>query len=72
MTEVYVDVAAAALGGGVPGAGSPDEDPARVAIVDPEAVRALRYLADAGVRVVIIRPDALELCKRTAIQPCGL
>ena len=62
MTEVYVDVAAAALGGGMPGAGSPDEDPgaARVAIADPEAVRALRYLADAGVRVVIVRPDALE------------
>ena len=59
MTEVYVDVAAAALGGGMPGAGSPDEDPARVAIADPEAIRALRYLADAGVRVVLIRPDPL-------------
>jgi hypothetical protein len=60
VTEVYVDVAAAALGGGMPGAGSPDEQPARIAIADPEAVRALRYLADAGVRVVIVRPDALE------------
>ena len=60
MTEVYVDVAAAALGGGMPGAGSPDADAARVAISDPEAVRALRYLAEAGVRVVIIRPDPLE------------
>ena len=37
MTEVYVDVAAAALGGGMPGAGSPDADQARVAIADPEA-----------------------------------
>lgn len=60
MTEVYVDVAAAALGGGMPGAGSPDQDNAHVAIADPEAVRALRYLADAGVRVIVIRPDALE------------
>jgi hypothetical protein len=61
VTEVYVDVAAAALGGGMPGAGSPDEDPpARTVIADPEAVRALRYLADAGARVVIVRPDALE------------
>ena len=60
MSEVYVDVAAAAPGGGMPGAGSPDEGPAHVAIADPEAVRALRYLADAGVRVVIIRPDPLE------------
>jgi hypothetical protein len=59
VTEVYIDVAAAALGGGLPGAGSPDE-PARVAIADPEALRALRHLADAGVRVVIVRPDALE------------
>jgi hypothetical protein len=62
VTEVYVDVAAAALGGGMPGAASSDEDPtaARVAMADPEAVRALRYLAEAGVRVVIVRPDALE------------
>ena len=60
MTEVYVDVAAASLGGGMPGAGSADADPARAAIADPEAVRALRHLADAGVRVVIIRPDALD------------
>ena len=60
MTEVYVDVAAAALGGGMPGAGSPDDEPSRVAIADPEAIRALRYLADSGVRVVIVRPDALE------------
>jgi hypothetical protein len=59
VTEVYVDVAAAALGGRMPGAGSPDEEPQRVAIADPEAVRALRHLAEAGVRVVIVRPDAL-------------
>jgi hypothetical protein len=60
VTEVYVDVAAAAPGGGMPGSGSPDEEPARIAIADPEAVRALRHLADAGVRVVIVRPDRLE------------
>ena len=59
MTEVYVDVAAAALGGGAPGAGSSDLG-SFVATADPEAVRALRYLAEAGVRVVIVRPDHLE------------
>ena len=58
MTEVYVDVAAAALGGGTPGAGSAGLGGSPPA--DPEAVRALRYLADAGVRVVIVRPDRLE------------
>jgi hypothetical protein len=58
VTEVYVDVAAAALGGGAPGAGSGDDAP-RAVIADPEAVRALRYLADSGVRVVLVRPDSL-------------
>jgi len=59
VTEVYVDVAAASLGGGAPGAGSAD-DASRAAIADPEAVRALRYLAESGVRVVLVRPDSLE------------
>ena len=59
MSEVYVDVAAAAPGGGAPGAGSPDGG-RTISTADPEALRALRYLADAGVRVVIIRPDGLE------------
>jgi hypothetical protein len=59
VTEVYVDVAAAALGGGAPGAGYAGDAP-RAAIADPEAVRALRYLADSGVRVVLVRPDSLE------------
>ena len=58
MSEVYVDVAAAAMGGGAPGVGSGDLPVAVIA--DPEAVRALRYLADAGARVVLIRPDRLE------------
>ena len=58
MTEVYVDVAAAALGGGSPGAGY--DDAPRAAIADPEAIRALRYLADSGVRVVLVRPDSLQ------------
>lgn len=55
MTEVYVDVAAASMEqGGEGGAFRPAE---------PEAVRALRYLADSGIRVVIVasdgnRPDA--------------
>jgi len=58
VTEVYVDVAAAAMGGGSPGAGSGDAP--GPAILDPEALRALRHLADAGVRVVVVRPDRLE------------
>lgn len=58
MTEVYVDVAAAAMGGGAPGVGSGGVP---VAVVpDPESIRALRYLAEAGARIVLIRPDRLE------------
>jgi hypothetical protein len=58
LTEVYVDVAAAAMGGGAPGVGSGETQSA--AIPDPEAIRALRYLAESGARVVVIRPDGLE------------
>jgi hypothetical protein len=58
VTEVYVDVAAAAMGGGSQGAGSGDA--LAGVILDPEALRALRHLADAGVRIVVIRPDSLE------------
>jgi hypothetical protein len=45
--EVYVDVSAASVepGGGEPGAGPS---------ADPEAIRALRYLADAGIRVILV------------------
>lgn len=56
MTEVYVDVSAASVeqGGDAGGASRPAE---------PEALRALRYLADSGIRVVVVatggeRPDA--------------
>jgi hypothetical protein len=58
VTEVYVDVGAAAMGGGTPGLGS--DAPLAAAIPDPEALRALRHLADAGVRIVVIRPDRLD------------
>ena len=47
MTEVYVDVAAASVEAGGNDAGS-------ALAAEPDAVRALRYLADAGVRVVLI------------------
>lgn len=47
MTDVYVDVDAASVD---PGASSPD----------PEAVRALRYLAEAGVRIVLVRTTRAE------------
>jgi hypothetical protein len=55
VTEVYVDVAAAS----VEQRGA-NEEPLLVA--EPEAVRALRYLADSGIRVVVVasgraRPD---------------
>ena len=39
MTDVYVDVGAASV------------DPATSSSADPEAIRALRYLAEAGVRI---------------------
>ena len=55
MTEVYVDVAAASMELGGEGA--------TVRPSEPDAVRALRYLAESGIRVVIVaadgnRPDA--------------
>jgi hypothetical protein len=55
MTDVYVDVAAASVEQG--DGGTPP-----VLVADPEAVRALRYLADSGIRVVVVaaagtRPD---------------
>lgn len=56
MTEVYVDVAAASVEQG-------GENGGATLVAEPEAVRALRYLADSGIRVVVIaaggqRPDA--------------
>lgn len=47
MTEVYVDVGAASIESGVP---TRDGIPP----VDTEALRALRHLADAGVRVFVV------------------
>jgi hypothetical protein len=51
VTEVYVDVGAACIEAGF--AHAP-------AATDPEAVRALRHLADAGVRVVVVMPNGVE------------
>jgi hypothetical protein len=56
VTEVYVDVEAASMEQG-------GEHPGGIRVAEPEAVRALRYLAESGVRVVIVaadgaRPDA--------------
>ena len=48
MTDVYVDVGAASIGAGT--AWAPD----------PEAVRALRYLTEAGVRVLLVRTGVAE------------
>lgn len=50
MTEVYVDVGAASIEQG-------GENEGRAPLADPEAVRALRYLADSGIRVVLIASD---------------
>lgn len=53
MTEVYVDVAAASVeqGGDNGGAVRPAE---------PGAIRALRYLADSGIRVVVVAVDDVQ------------
>jgi len=50
MSEVYVDVAAASMEQG-------GENGGRDWVAEPEAVRALRYLADSGIRVVIVAGD---------------
>jgi hypothetical protein len=52
VTEVYVDVAAASIE-----SGSSNHAPATP---DLEAVRALRHLSEAGVRVLIVQPNGLE------------
>ena len=51
MTEVYVDVVTASMEQG--GAISGGVDVA----AEPEAVRALRYLADSGIRVILVAAD---------------
>jgi len=55
VTEVYVDVAAASIE-----SGSSEGRAGAAAMSDPEAVKALRYLAEAGVRIVAVQADALE------------
>ena len=50
MTEVYVDVAAASMEQGA------EKGPA-VPAAEPEALRALRYLAESGIRVVVVAAD---------------
>jgi hypothetical protein len=59
VTEVYVDVLAASVesGAGEPGAG---------VSVDPEAIRALRYLAESGIRVILVAPDGFVLAAELA------
>lgn len=53
MTDVYVDVAAASVEAGGAEAGGQ-------LAAEPEALRALRYLADAGIRVVLVTAGAGE------------
>ena len=53
MTEVYVDVAAASMEQGA-------ENVAVVRPSDPEAVRALSYLAESGIRVVVVAVDGVR------------
>lgn len=48
MTQVYVDVGAASIEASAPEGG--------VSPVDPEAIRALRHLTEAGVRVFLVTP----------------
>ena len=52
MTEVFVDVTAASTDAS--GSGG------LVLAADPEAIRALRYLADSGVRVVLVAPNGAK------------
>lgn len=53
MTEVYVDVGAASVEHGA-------EDGGGSRATEPEAVRALRYLADSGMRVVLVASDGVQ------------
>jgi hypothetical protein len=57
VTDVYVDVAAASID---PGAASASFGSGSASAADPEAVRALRYLAEAGVRIVLVRAGGPE------------
>jgi hypothetical protein len=52
VTEVYVDVAAASMEQG--GEGGEHR------VAEPEALRALRYLADSGIRVIIVAADGTQ------------
>jgi len=52
VTEVYVDVGAASIEAAAPIGGVPP--------VDPEAVRALRHLGEAGFRVFVITAGGSE------------
>jgi hypothetical protein len=62
VTEVYVDVAAASVETGTSAAAASEADRPvdLLAAADPEAVRALQHLRDAGVRVVVVQPDGLQ------------
>ena len=52
MTNVYVDVGAASIETAAPDGGAPP--------VDPEAIRALRYLAEAGVEIFVVTAGGAE------------
>jgi hypothetical protein len=52
LTEVYIDVAAASMEQG--------SENGSAAVAEPEAVRALRYLADSGIRVVLVAASGLR------------
>ena len=75
MIEVYVDVAAASVEAGGTEAGNH-------LAAEPQAVRALRYLADAGIRVVLVtggsgeppaelRGAASEVVATVPVRPRG-
>ncbi|TME10783.1 MAG: hypothetical protein E6I65_07970 [Chloroflexi bacterium] len=75
MIEVYVDVAAASVEAGGTEAGNQ-------LAAEPQAVRALRYLADAGIRVVLVtggsgeppaelRGAASEVVATVPVRPRG-
>jgi hypothetical protein len=52
LTEVYIDVAAASM--------EQRSEDGSAALAEPEAVRALRYLADSGIRVVLVTASGVR------------
>jgi hypothetical protein len=64
VTEVYVDVGAASVEGAAPAGGPPP--------VDPETIRALNHLTDAGVGVFVVTAGGSEPAPELAAAAQGV